>query len=131
MFNSVRPSCSFLAHTTCIGFGSNITGLTTDGVVMQLFTSLPVIFIGVFEKDLSASTLLAVPELYHRGQRGEGFNFKIYFGWMFLASSQAMITYFMPYTIYSSSIAVKDGGVFAMGVLTYSVVVTLISSKLQ
>ena len=30
-----------------------------------LFTSLPVIFMGIFEQDLSASTLMAVPELYH------------------------------------------------------------------
>lgn len=96
-----------------------------------LFTSLPVIFMGVFEKDLSASTLLAVPELYHIGQRGEAFNFKIYFGWMFLASSQSVITYFMMDTLYADNPTVKDGGVFAMGVLTYSVVVTLISSKLQ
>ena len=86
---------------------------------------------GVFEKDLSASTLLAVPELYHIGQRGEAFNFKIYFGWMLLASSQSVITYFMMGTLYADNPTVKDGGVFAMGVLTYSVVVTLISSKLQ
>ncbi|KAF8450022.1 hypothetical protein BDZ91DRAFT_751380 [Kalaharituber pfeilii] len=96
-----------------------------------LFTSLPVIFMGVFEKDLSASTLLAVPELYHRCQRGDVFNIKLYFGWMFLASSQAMIVYFMMHTLYASPFVVPDQGVFAMGVLTYSVCVTLISSKLQ
>lgn len=127
-----RSVCSTLFVSPSTQYLQFLSGLTiNDGVVMKLFTSLPVIFIGIFEKDLSASTLLAVPELYHRGQRGEGFNFKVYFWWMFLASSQAMITYFMAYTLYASSIIVKDGGVFAMGVLTYSVVVTLISSKLQ
>ena len=86
---------------------------------------------GVFEKDLSPSTLLAMPELYHRGRLGEAFNFRIYFGWMFLASSQAIITYFMAHILYTSSETVRDGGVYALGVLTYSVVVTLVSLKLQ
>lgn len=95
-----------------------------------LFTSLPVIFLGIFEKDLQASTLLAVPELYQRGQRGEAFNFKVYLGWMFLASSQALITYFMMHVLYTNNLFV-DNGVFAMGVLTYSVCITVISSKLQ
>lgn len=57
-----------------------------------LFTSLPVIFMGVFEKDLSASTLLAVPELYTIGQRNGGFNFRVYLGWMFMASGEAMVS---------------------------------------
>lgn len=42
-----------------------------------LFTSLPVIFMGIFEQDLRASTLLAIPELYHSlGHHNEGFNLK-------------------------------------------------------
>ena len=49
-----------------------------------LFTSLPVIFMGVFEKDLAAATLLAVPELYVKGQQNGGFNVKIYLAWMFM-----------------------------------------------
>lgn len=41
-----------------------------------------IIFLGIFEQDLRASTLLAVPELYTKGQRSGGFNLKIYLGWM-------------------------------------------------
>src|ERR1700761_5485599 len=54
-----------------------------------LFTSLPVIFMGIFEKDLQASTLLAVPELYTKGQRHGGFNMRLYLGWSFMATSEA------------------------------------------
>jgi len=95
-----------------------------------LFTSLPVIFMGVFEKDLAASTLLAVPELYQKGQRNGGFNFQIYLSWMFVAVCQAMITFFMVYSLYAPRIMV-DQSVFAMGCLSFSVCVTVISSKLQ
>jgi len=96
-----------------------------------LFTSLPVIFIGIFEKDLAASTLLAVPELYTKGQRNGGFNFLLYLGWMFMAASQAMVVYFCMHGIYGQAIFTKDNGLFALGDMTYSACVILISSKMQ
>jgi phospholipid-translocating ATPase len=95
-----------------------------------LFTSLPVIFLGIFEKDLQPSTLLAVPELYNYGQRNRGFNFTIYLGWMFVATTQAMLTYFLMYQLYTPRVMV-DQAVYAMGTLTYAVCITVISSKLQ
>jgi phospholipid-translocating ATPase len=96
-----------------------------------LFTSLPVIFLGIFEKDLSASTLLAVPELYNIGQRHAGFNIKIYVWWAFLGACEAMLVYFTMYTLFGRAWINADGGVFAMGLLTYSACVTVISAKLQ
>ncbi|OAL46397.1 phospholipid-translocating P-type ATPase [Pyrenochaeta sp. DS3sAY3a] len=96
-----------------------------------LFTSLPVIFMGVFDKDLSASTLLAVPELYTKGQRNGGFNFSVYLGWMFMASAEAMVVYFCMLGLYGQAIFTEDDGVFALGVITYSAVVALISAKMQ
>lgn len=96
-----------------------------------LFTSLPVIFIGVFEKDLAASTLLAVPELYTKGQCNGGFNFKVYLGWMFMAASEAMVVYFCMLGLYGQAIFTNDNGLFAMGDLTFTACVILISSKMQ
>lgn len=96
-----------------------------------LFTSLPVIFMGVFEKDLAASTLLAVPELYAKGQRNGGFNFKVYFGWMFMAASEAMVVYFCMLGLYGQAIFTNDNGLFAMGDLTFTACVVLISTKMQ
>ncbi|KAI9840762.1 MAG: hypothetical protein M1837_001336 [Sclerophora amabilis] len=96
-----------------------------------LFTSLPVIFMGIFEKDLAASTLLAVPELYTKGQRSGGFNIKVYLGWMFMASAEAMVVYFVMFGLYGQTRFTTDNGLFAMGVLTYSACVILISAKLQ
>lgn len=95
-----------------------------------LFTSLPVIILGIFEKDLSPATLLAVPELYRKGQLNKGFNFHIYLGWMLLASAQAVIIYFMIFTLYAPRLTI-DSGIYAMGVITYSAVITIVSSKLQ
>jgi phospholipid-translocating ATPase len=96
-----------------------------------LFTSLPVIFLGIFEKDLAASTLLAVPELYTRGQRFAGFNFRVYFSWMFMAASEAMIVYFVMKSLFGDAIFTSGQDLYAMGVLTYSACVIMINVKLQ
>ncbi|KAH8722454.1 hypothetical protein GQ44DRAFT_622463 [Phaeosphaeriaceae sp. PMI808] len=96
-----------------------------------LFTSLPVIFMGVFEKDLSASTLLAVPELYTKGQRNGGFNFKVYLGWMFMASSEAMVVYFCMLGLYGQALFTEDNSIYALGSITYTAVVWLIALKIQ
>ncbi|KAI9718392.1 MAG: hypothetical protein M1812_004113 [Candelaria pacifica] len=96
-----------------------------------LFTSLPVIFLGIFEKDLAASTLLAVPELYTKGQKGRGFNFPLYLGWIFMAASEAMIVFFLTLGLYGQALFTEDNGLYAMGTLTFSACVIVIWTKLQ
>ncbi|GAB7345624.1 hypothetical protein MBLNU457_3920t1 [Dothideomycetes sp. NU457] len=96
-----------------------------------LFTSLPVIFLGVFEKDLQASTLLAVPELYAKGQQNRGFNFKIYAGWMFMAASEAMIVFFGMWSLYGITQYHTHNDLFAMGDLCFTACVIFINLKLQ
>lgn len=96
-----------------------------------LFTSLAVIFMGIFEKDLSAATLLAVPELYTKGQRNGGFNLKVYLGWMFMASAEAMVIYFCMLGLYGQQRFSEDNSIFALGDMTFTVCVILINTKLQ
>lgn len=96
-----------------------------------LFTSLPVIFYGIFEKDLSASTLLAVPELYTIGQRNGGFNLRIYLGWVFMAASEAMVVFFIMLGLYGQALFTLDNGLYAMGDLTFTACIIIIATKIQ
>ncbi len=96
-----------------------------------LFTSLPVIFMGIFEKDLAASTLLAIPELYSVGHRNGGFNLIIYAYWMFIASAEAMIVFFVMVGLYGQARSDNNSDLYAMGTLTYSACVVIIATKLQ
>lgn len=96
-----------------------------------LFTSLPVIFMGIFEKDLAASTLLAVPELYSIGQRNGGFNLIIYAYWIFMASVEAMIVFFIMVGLYGQARSDHNSDLYAMGTLTFSACVIIIATKLQ
>jgi phospholipid-translocating ATPase len=96
-----------------------------------LFTSLAVIFMGIFEKDLAASTLLAVPELYTKGQRDGGFNLKVYLGWMFMAASEAMIIFFSMLGLFGMVAFTQDNSLFAMGDMTFTAAVIVINLKMQ
>ncbi|OOQ89987.1 putative haloacid dehalogenase-like hydrolase [Penicillium brasilianum] len=97
-----------------------------------LFTSLAVIFLGIFAKDLSASTLLAVPELYTKGQQNGGFNIRLYLGWTFMATCEAMIIFFTMYGLFGM-VQINPSGTdtFALGLLTFTACITVINIKLQ
>ncbi|PNS18945.1 hypothetical protein CAC42_6040 [Sphaceloma murrayae] len=98
-----------------------------------LFTSLCVIFLGIFEKDLSAPTLLAVPELYAKGQQNQSFNFMVYLGWMFMGASESIIIFFVSHALYGRSqfSTHQDIDLFATGDIAFGACIILINLKLQ
>lgn len=96
-----------------------------------LFTSLSVMCIGVFDKDLAASTLLAVPELYiSMGQKNGGFNIWIYLGWTAMAVTEACIVFFSMLFLFGCAETTKDNTLFSMGDLNFVTVVIVVSLKL-
>jgi len=99
-------------------------------VFNTVFTSLPVIIPGIFEKDLAAATLMAVPELYTFGQRCMGFNMRIYLGWMFMALAESAIIFYTIYYIYACSHSPVRTDLFAVGQLAFGVAVIFINIKL-
>jgi len=95
-----------------------------------LLTSLAVIIPGIFEQDLSAATLIAVPELYSYGQMSQGFNLKNCSLWMLKGAVESQIIYFMIYGLYGVVPITDDQGIFAIGNLAFSVCVIFINVKL-
>jgi phospholipid-translocating ATPase len=117
-----------------------------------LFSSLPVMMIGIFERDLRASTLIANPHLYKMGQRRGAFNFYIFAQWMLSAWWYAACivliplalngTLFVrnapqphtppPYDAALASIAVFDGSyqLYTFGLLLYAICVIIVTLKI-
>ncbi|BFZ54053.1 drs2 neo1 protein [Savitreella phatthalungensis] len=93
-----------------------------------LFSSLCVICLGAFERDLNASTLLAVPELYEIGRLGKAFNLRLFFGWMTLACTQSVVVFYCVFLAYASRNNNID--VFPMGNMVFTACVILINLKL-
>ncbi|KAL7819956.1 phospholipid-translocating P-type ATPase [Trichoderma gracile] len=100
-------------------------------VFNTLFTSLCTICMGIWEQDLRAETLLAIPELYIYGQRNMGLNFWKYMRWMLLAAIEGVITWNGIWAGYGwVSPAAKDENLYALGSLVFTVGVLWINWKL-
>jgi phospholipid-translocating ATPase len=99
-------------------------------VFNSFFTSLPVILLGIFEKDLQAETLLAVPELYTFGQRNMGFNVVQYLGWTIMGVAESFIIFYFIWGVYSEQLFTVDSTLYAIGSLCFTVSVLFINIKL-
>ncbi|KAF3056431.1 putative phospholipid-transporting ATPase DNF3 [Daldinia childiae] len=99
-------------------------------VFNALFTSLPVILLGMFEKDLKAETLLAIPELYSFGQRSEAFNLKKYVMWMFTGAVDTVVIYMMVWGYFKDILFTEGNSLFPLGQLAFTIAVVLINIKI-
>ncbi|KAI1078753.1 phospholipid-translocating P-type ATPase [Whalleya microplaca] len=99
-------------------------------VFNALFTSLPVILLGMFEKDLQANTLLAVPELYAFGQRSEAFNFKKYLSWSFTGAVDTVIIYMLVWGFFKDILFTENNSLFPFGQLAFTICVIVINIKI-
>lgn len=94
-----------------------------------LFTSLCVIVPGVWEKDLSSKTLMAVPELYVYGQKNMGLNIYTYLLWMIGAAASGIVVWFVCWAGFGLGLEGKQD-LFALGDLVFSVAIVWTNYKL-
>lgn len=100
-------------------------------VFNTLFTSLSTICMGIWEQDLSADTLLAVPELYVYGQRNRELNIPRFLGWMFAGAAEGVFVYVAMWAAYSAfGQHPRDDGLFAFGSLAFTIGVVWVNWKL-
>ncbi|KAF9984281.1 hypothetical protein BGZ75_004135 [Mortierella antarctica] len=99
-----------------------------------LFSSLPVMVVGMFEQDLKASTLLLVPELYTYGQRNCGFSLMTYGTWMAAAVYHAVAVLMIPLWIAGAigklGVEPDDESLFSMGLGVYTTIVLVVTFKI-
>jgi phospholipid-translocating ATPase len=110
--------------------GTSLYEYASLTVFNTLFTSLCVICMGIWEQDLRADTLLAVPELYMYGQRNLGLNMLKFFRWMLLGAVQGVLAWFGVWAGYGWRARMSDQGLYALGNLSFSVGVLWINWKL-
>lgn len=94
-----------------------------------LFTSLAVICIGMFDKDLRPATLIAVPELYSTGRLYRAFNLRIFLYWMVLAAFQSVAISFVAFFTWGFS-ALKDNSLLPLGTAVFWALVIVINGKI-
>ncbi|ATY66637.1 phospholipid-transporting ATPase (DRS2) [Cordyceps militaris] len=111
--------------------GTSLYEATSLTVFNTLFTSLCTICMGIWEQDLRAETLLAIPELYVYGQRDMGLNAWKYGRWMLLAAVEGVMAWYGVWAGYGwVSPGAKDEGLYALGTLMFTTGVLWINWKL-
>nr|XP_004658901.2 phospholipid-transporting ATPase VD [Jaculus jaculus] len=76
-----------------------------------LFTSAPPVIYGVLEKDVSAETLLQLPQLYRSGQQSQAYLPLTFWITLLDAFYQSLVCFFVPYFTYQGS----DIDIFTFG----------------
>lgn len=66
------------------------------------FTSLPIIFMGAFDQDVSARVSMRVPQLYMRGILRQDWGVVKFWSYMVDGLYSSVICYFFPYLIYNA-----------------------------
>jgi phospholipid-translocating ATPase len=110
--------------------GTSLYEPASLAVFNTLFTSLAVILLGMFEQDVKAETLLAVPELYTHGQNNKAFNYYMYLGWISVAVVEAVLIFYGVWSTFTAIHFNEDNTLFAMGDLAFTVCVLFINIKL-
>ncbi|KAK9469649.1 hypothetical protein V1512DRAFT_218964 [Lipomyces arxii] len=110
--------------------GTSLYESTSLTMYNTLFTSLPVLCLGIFLQDLSPETLVAVPELYATSRLNKQFNLRIFVGWMAVASSQAVLVSFTMFYVYAM-VWPRDNGMYPMGTLNFAAIIAAIAIKLN
>ncbi|WVW78932.1 hypothetical protein I302_100895 [Kwoniella bestiolae CBS 10118] len=73
------------------------------------WTIMPVLAIGLFDKDIDDETLMALPELYRKGREGRYFGIKIFLYYLFEGFYQTAVIYFFIHYTYVSTTTRGDG----------------------
>jgi magnesium-transporting ATPase (P-type) len=97
-----------------------------------IFSSLPIIVYGLFDRDVSVEASMEVPQLYTLGQRSYYLNMRVFAGWVISGVWHSIICFFIP------CLAIAYGSAYYFGAspeyemlsyLVYTCVVIIISLK--
>ncbi|KAJ3215202.1 Phospholipid-transporting ATPase IA [Clydaea vesicula] len=104
--------CQLFFQNWAAWSGTSLFEPWTLSVYNILFSSLPVLVVGMFEKDLNISTLLNVPELYRSGQVNHYYNIPLFIRWVCQGLIHAAIAVIVPFYCYNGGLAYILNGTF-------------------
>ncbi|XP_010272160.1 PREDICTED: phospholipid-transporting ATPase 3-like [Nelumbo nucifera] len=97
-----------------------------------IFTALPVIMVGLFDKDVSASLSKKYPELYKEGIRNSFFKWRIVGVWAFFAVYQSLVFYHFVTTSSCNghNSSGKIFGLWDVSTMTFTCIVVTVNLRL-
>eukprot|EP00026_Physarum_polycephalum_P000972 Phypoly_transcript_00973.p1 GENE.Phypoly_transcript_00973~~Phypoly_transcript_00973.p1 ORF type:complete len:1149 (+),score=209.12 Phypoly_transcript_00973:246-3692(+) len=98
------------------------------------WTLLPVVAVGVFDKDVNDRLLLEHPQLYQTGIRRYYYNYRVFWGWVVNALYHSFICYWFVELTFLNQQPYHDGrmmDLFSMGSVSFTCVVVVVTLKLS
>ncbi|KAF3431364.1 hypothetical protein FNV43_RR26095 [Rhamnella rubrinervis] len=97
-----------------------------------IFTALPVIIVGLFDKDVSASLSKKYPEIYRAGIRNVFFEWRVVAVWAFFSFYQSLVFFYFVTTSSSSphNSSGKMFGLWDVSTMAFSSVVVTVNLRL-
>ncbi|XP_074589992.1 phospholipid-transporting ATPase 3-like [Curcuma longa] len=97
-----------------------------------IFTALPVIILGLFDKDVSASLAKKYPQLYKEGIRNTYFKWAVVAVWAFFAFYQSLIFYYFTTTAseHGHNSSGKIFGLWDVSTMAFTCVVVTVNLRL-
>ncbi|KAL0477513.1 phospholipid-transporting ATPase [Acrasis kona] len=104
-----------------------------DSLLLSLynivFTSIPIMAFGLFDRDVSIEASMNIPQLFSLGQRGHYFDIRVFVGWLFTSAWHSVCCFFIPYyslsTLYNGAVAEFS----YLSYIVYTSVITVVSLK--
>eukprot|EP00611_Tribonema_gayanum_P027179 TRINITY_DN6635_c0_g2_i1.p1 TRINITY_DN6635_c0_g2~~TRINITY_DN6635_c0_g2_i1.p1 ORF type:complete len:1273 (-),score=466.48 TRINITY_DN6635_c0_g2_i1:176-3994(-) len=130
--NTVLVVCLFL-YNFKNGFSG--TPVFEDNMIAlyNFFLGLPIIMVGIFERDVTRKFAMDHPELYYIGREGKDLNARVDGIWILFALICGLLTYYIPLACYATNYgttgAVDLWGLDAFGTVMLGVLVIAMNWK--
>lgn len=95
-----------------------------SGLYNVLFTALPPLAMGLFDKSCSAEKMISYPQLYKPSQSGELFNIKVFWMWIINSLVHSALLFWLPVLATQHDVLWingKEGGYLVIGNAVYTV----------
>lgn len=106
----------------------------TEGAIQMynlLYTSFPILMLGVYDRDVSVENVMKYPRLYQAGIRHEYFKSSIFWSWIAMAMLESVIVSVLPlYLLAGSDKLGNDPTFFDAGATCYTVIIIIVNFKL-
>eukprot|EP01113_Clastostelium_recurvatum_P026338 TRINITY_DN3160_c0_g1_i1.p1 TRINITY_DN3160_c0_g1~~TRINITY_DN3160_c0_g1_i1.p1 ORF type:complete len:1415 (-),score=445.20 TRINITY_DN3160_c0_g1_i1:21-4265(-) len=96
-----------------------------------LFTSFPILAVGMLDQDVSDTHLMLTPSMYRSGQLNRRFNMRSFFGWVALGIWQSYIIFSVAFNgMNEAGPTGHPAGLWGMGITAYTVLVLMMTLQI-
>ena len=123
--NAILILCELFWATQCGFSGQPLFDPWLLGIYSLLVQSLPSIFLGILDQELTADYALMFPEVYMKGQRNSAYSTRVFLSWLLASLWQSAVVYFVVYLGFGDMAGVNGQhlGMWAFGVVVFSAIV--------